>query len=42
MVDLDAPLGEEHFEIPVGQSVAQVPTDGDHDDLRWEPEPSER
>jgi hypothetical protein len=29
VIDLDAPFGEELLKIPVGQSVSQVPTDGD-------------
>ena len=41
MVDLDAPFGEEFLKIPIGQSVTQVPTDGDQDDLRRQPEPNE-
>ena len=36
-----AALGEQLFEIPVEQSVAQVPTNGDQDDLGREPEPGE-
>jgi hypothetical protein len=42
VVDLDASLGEEFFQIPVGQSLTQVPTDGDQNDLGREPEPYER
>src|SRR5664280_1948350 len=41
VVDLDATFGEQFFQIPVGQSVAQVPAHGDQDDLGWEPESSE-
>ena len=38
MVDIDTPLGEESLEIPVGESVAQVPTHSDHNDLGRKPE----
>jgi len=41
VVDLDATFGEQFFQIPVGQSVAQVSAHGDQDDLGWEPESSE-
>jgi hypothetical protein len=37
VVDLDAPLSQELLEVAVGQSVAQVPADGEKDDLRREP-----
>ena len=42
MVDLDAALGEQLLQIPVLQSVAQVPAHSDQDGLRCQPEPSER
>ena len=38
-VDLDTPLSQQLLEIPTGQSVPQVPPDGEKDDLGWEPEP---
>lgn len=41
MVDLDAPFGEQFLQVPVGQSVAQVPAHGDQDDFWREPEPGE-
>ena len=42
MVDLDASLSEQLLEIPVGQSVAQLPAHSDQDDFWREPEPCER
>ena len=42
MVDLDASLSQELLQIPVGQSVTQVPAHGDQNDLVREPEPGER
>jgi len=42
MVDLDASLSQELLEIPIGQSVTQIPAHCDQDDLRREPEPGER
>ena len=42
MIDLDASFSEKLFQVPVGQSVAQVPPDGEQDHLRWKPEASER
>ena len=42
LVDFDPSLGEELLEIPVGQSVAQVPPPGEKDDVGREPEPGER
>ena len=41
MVDLDATLGEQLFEVPVGQPVPQVPAHRQQDHLGREPEPSE-
>jgi hypothetical protein len=38
VVDLDPALGEELLDISVGQAEAQVPADGEHDDLRREAE----
>ena len=41
VVDGDAPLGQQLLDVPVGQSVPQVPADRDRDHVRREPEPSE-
>jgi hypothetical protein len=35
-------LGEELFDVAVGQAITQVPTHRDRDHLAWEPEASER
>jgi len=40
-VDVDAPFSEQLLYIAVGQSVAQVPTHRQHDDLTGEAKPSE-
>jgi hypothetical protein len=42
VIDLDAALGEEFFNIAVRESVAEVPADGQQDQVRREPETSER
>jgi len=42
VIDLDTPFGQQLLDIAVGQAVAQIPTDRDHDHLRRKPEPSER
>jgi hypothetical protein len=42
VVDLDAAFDQQFLDIPVGQAVAQVPADRDHDHLGREPEPGER
>jgi hypothetical protein len=42
VVDLDATLTEQLLDIPIGESIPQIPAQGEHDDLRWEPEPLER
>ncbi len=42
MVHLDAALGEDLLQVPVGQSVPQVPADRQQDDVRRETEPHER
>jgi hypothetical protein len=34
VVDLDPALGEEFFDVAVGQAEAQVPADRDDDDIR--------
>lgn len=41
VVDLDATLGEQLLQIPVGQPVAQVPAHRQQDHFRWETEPGE-
>jgi hypothetical protein len=38
VVDLDTPLGEQLLDISVGQAEAQIPADGEHDDVGWEAE----
>ena len=42
VVDLDPTLGEELFDVAVGEPIPQIPTHSKDDDLRWEPEPFER
>jgi hypothetical protein len=42
VIDLNTPLGQQFLDIAVGQAVAQVPPDRDHDHRRREPEPGER
>jgi hypothetical protein len=42
MVDLDAALGEEFFDVAVGQAEAQLPADRNDDDIGWEAEAGER
>lgn len=42
MVDLDAALGEQLFDIAVGQPEPQVPADGQDDDIAWKVEAGER
>jgi hypothetical protein len=41
VVDLDTPLEEQLLHVAVGQVVAQVRPNGDHDHVRREPEPDE-
>ena len=41
VVHVDTALGEELFQVPVGQAVAQVPADRQQDHLRRETEPGE-
>jgi hypothetical protein len=41
VIDLDAALGKEFFDIAIGQAVAEVPTDRDDDDVGWEAEAGE-
>jgi hypothetical protein len=38
VVDLDPALGQQLFEVAVGQAEAQVPADREDDDIRWEAE----
>lgn len=42
VIDLDAALDEEFFEVAIREAVAQVLTHREDDDLRREPEPLER
>ena len=37
VIDLDPAFSEEFFNVSVGQSVAQIPPDSQHDDLGREP-----
>ena len=39
-IDLDAALGEEFFDVAVGQAKAQVPADREHHHLGWEAKPA--
>jgi hypothetical protein len=41
VVDLDTALDQELLDVAVGQAVAQVPADRDHDDIGREPKPGE-
>jgi hypothetical protein len=41
VIDFDTALDQEFFGIAVGESVAEVPTDSQHDHLGWEPVASE-
>jgi len=41
VIDRDATLGQQFFHIPVGEPVAQVSANREHDHLRWEAEPHE-
>jgi hypothetical protein len=41
MIDVDAPFGQQLLEVAVGQPVAQVPPDRQHDHLWREPVPRE-
>jgi hypothetical protein len=40
-IDLDAALGEEFFDVAVGQAKGQVPADREHNHLGWEAEAGE-
>lgn len=42
VVDLDTPVGDEFLQVPLGQSVAQVPAHGDQNDIWRELESGER
>jgi hypothetical protein len=41
VVDLDPALGEQFLDIAIGQAEAQVPADGQHNHIGWEPEAGE-
>ncbi len=41
VIDADPALGQQLLDVPVGQSVPQVPADRDRDHLTREPEASE-
>ena len=41
VVDLNAPFGEQFFDVAVGETKAEVPADRDHDDIGWEAEAAE-
>jgi hypothetical protein len=42
VVDVDATLGQQFLDIPVGQPEPQIPAHREHDHIRWEAEPGER
>jgi hypothetical protein len=42
VIDLDAPLNEQFFDITEGQPVSEIPTNSEHDHFGREPVPSER
>ncbi|MFT5531597.1 MAG: hypothetical protein ACI91O_001624 [Candidatus Poriferisodalaceae bacterium] len=42
VVYLDPTFDEEFFDVAVGESVAEVPAHGEHDDLGWKAVASER
>lgn len=42
VVDVDASLGQQFLDVPIGKAEPQVPPDGQRDDRWWEPEPDER
>ena len=42
VIDLDATLGQEFFNVAVGESVSEVPADGEHDHFGWESVAGER
>jgi hypothetical protein len=41
VVNLDAALGEQFFDVAVGEAETQVPADGNDDDVGWEAEAGE-
>ena len=41
VVDLDTSLGEQLFDVAIGQAVARVPADRKDDDVGWEAEARE-
>jgi len=42
VIDFYTALYQQFLNVAVGQVVPQVPAHRDHDDVRWEPEPSKR
>ena len=42
VIHFDASFSEEFFNVSVGESVSEVPADGEHDHFGWEPIASER
>jgi hypothetical protein len=42
VIDLDPTLGQELFDVAVGEPEPQIPTHREDDHLAWEPEPGER
>jgi hypothetical protein len=40
MVDGDASFGQQFFDVSVGEAVAQIPANGDHDHIGREAEPA--
>lgn len=42
VIDFDAALCQEFFDVAVGQSVSEIPADSQQDDFGWEPITSER
>jgi hypothetical protein len=41
VVDFDAPLGQQLFDIAIGKAVAEIPADGEDDDVGRETEAGE-
>jgi hypothetical protein len=42
VIDLDPTLGQQLLDIAIGEPVAEIPPQGENDDLGREPEPSKR
>ncbi len=42
VIDFDSAFGQEFFDVAVGESVSEISTDGERDDLGREPVASER